>query len=357
MLYPHNFRYASTRFAITTLIVITLCMLLTGCSTVTMSTTPCDNCAVGSGTQGVQVFVQPDAGDQVITNAIAEAEKSVWVKMYLLTDKHIIQALEEAAHRGLDVQVMLEMHPFGGGGSSPTETLDRLRAAGVNAQPSSPDFALTHEKSMVIDGNTAYIMTCNFTLSALGEGNHLKNREYGIIDSNPQDVQAVVNIFNADWSRTPAQFNNPNLVVSPINSRNTFITLINNAHNSLLIEAELMNDDAIEQALVYAVKRGIHVQVILPAPSSSSDGGTGDSASAGITIIKNGGVQVKMSTQLYMHAKIFVVDGQKAFVGSVNISTASLDSNRELGIIVSDQNVLATLQQTFQQDWSDSYAA
>jgi phosphatidylserine/phosphatidylglycerophosphate/cardiolipin synthase-like enzyme len=58
-----------------------------------------------------------------------------------------------------------------------------------------------------------------------------------------------------------------------------------------------------------------------------------------------------------MHAKIIVADGQKAFVGSENISTASLERNRELGLIVSDQNVLTTLQQTFQQDWNDSQNA
>jgi phosphatidylserine/phosphatidylglycerophosphate/cardiolipin synthase-like enzyme len=55
-----------------------------------------------------------------------------------------------------------------------------------------------------------------------------------------------------------------------------------------------------------------------------------------------------------MHAKIIVADGQRAFVGSENISTASLERNRELGIIVSDQKVLAILQQTFWYDWNAS---
>ncbi|HEV7236131.1 MAG TPA: phospholipase D-like domain-containing protein, partial [Ktedonobacteraceae bacterium] len=77
---------------------------------------------------------------------------------------------------------------------------------------------------------------------------------------------------------------------------------------------------------------------------------------AGIDTIKQGGVQVREDSRLYIHAKIIVVDGQKAFVGSENISTQSLDQNRELGIIVADQGVLLTLQQTFQQDWGDSHA-
>ena len=55
-----------------------------------------------------------------------------------------------------------------------------------------------------------------------------------------------------------------------------------------------------------------------------------------------------------MHAKIIVVDGQRAFVGSENISTASLDRNRELGVLIADANVIHTLQQTFRLDWGAS---
>jgi cardiolipin synthase A/B len=112
-----------------------------------------------------------------------------------------------------------------------------------------------------------------------------------------------------------------------------------------------MNDSMIEQAIVTAAQRGVHVEVILPSPSGSSS----DSNSAGIATIKQGGVQVEEDSHLYMHAKIIVVDGHKAFVGSENISTQSLDQNRELGIIISATDVLNTLQQTFQKDWGNSH--
>ncbi|MBV9691768.1 MAG: hypothetical protein JO202_18880 [Ktedonobacteraceae bacterium] len=209
---------------------------------------------------------------------------------------------------------------------------------------------------MIIDGKTAFIMTSNFTRSALGGStgkSGVINREYDIIDSNRQDVQAVITIFNADWNHTDAQFNDTNLVVSPVNSRSSFTSLIDSAHKTLLIEAEEMKDSGIEQAIASAAQRGVRVQVILPAPSGS----LADSNSQGIGVIKQGSVQVKEDSRLYMHAKIIVVDGQRAFVGSENISTQSLDKNRELGIIVSDSNVLTTLEQTFQHDWSDSQNA
>jgi phosphatidylserine/phosphatidylglycerophosphate/cardiolipin synthase-like enzyme len=107
--------------------------------------------------------------------------------------------------------------------------------------------------------------------------------------------------------------------------------------------ADFRKDLRDASAIVSAAQRGVHVAVILPAPSGGSD-----SNSQGIGTIKQGGVQVKEDPRLYIHAKISVVDGQKAFVGSENISTQSLDQNRELGIIVSDSGVLQTLQQTFQ---------
>jgi cardiolipin synthase len=365
-------RYHRTAKApIICLLIFVLCLALIGCSSINISggnstdssstngsgfvgsTSNSSSNSIGSGVQGVQVFVEPDAGDAVITSAIAGAKKTILLEMYLLTERKVISALEDAANRGVDVQVMLEQHPYGS--APPTQTLDRLTAAGVKAQATNPVFALTHEKGMVIDGNTAYIMTANFTLSALGSGSYTKNREYGIIDTNAQDVQAVTTIFNADWNRSTPQIHDPNLVVSPVNSRPAFTSLINSAHKTLLIEAEEMQDSGIEQAIVNAGQRGVKVEVILPSSSSSSSGdSTGDSNSNGIRAISHTGIQIEEDPHLYMHAKIIIVDGQKAFVGSENISTASLEKNRELGILVSDQNVLGTLQQTFQQDWNAS---
>ena len=349
------------------LLTLLLCFALIGCNSVNIAVgnatdsasangsgsnvSTASNNSIGSGVQGVQVFVEPDAGDRVITNAIVGAHKTILLEMYLLTERKVINALEEAARRGVDVQVMLEEHPYGSGSASPTQTLDRLKAAGVRAQATNPAFALTHEKGMVIDGNTAYIMTANFTLSALGGGSYTKNREYGIIDTNAQDVQAVTTIFNADWERSTPQIHDPNLVVSPVNARAAFTLLMKSAHKTLLIEAEEMQDSGIEQAIVNAGRRGVKVQVILPSPGSAT---SGDSNSSGIRAIRQAGIQVEEDPHLYMHAKIIIVDGQKAFVGSENISTASLEQNRELGILVSDRNVLSTLQQTFQQDWSSS---
>ena len=46
-------------------------------------------------------------------------------------------------------------------------------------------------------------------------------------------------------------------------------------------------------------------------------------------------VRLNSASELYIHAKAVISDGNKAFVGSENLSYESLDMNRELGILLS----------------------
>ncbi len=155
-MYHSAFKYKTGIISLAFFVVLVLSLLLAGCTVSispggTGSSNSCQgNCTPGTGVQGVQVFVEPDAGAHVITDAIRGAKKSVWVEIYLLTNRAVINALEDAANRQVDVRVMLEPHPFGGGSVSPTETMDRLRAAGIQVKTTNPNFALTHEKGIPI---------------------------------------------------------------------------------------------------------------------------------------------------------------------------------------------------------------
>lgn len=297
----------------------------------------------------VTVFVEPAAGETPILNAINNATTSIYVELYLLTDTTVITALENAAQRGLDVRVMLDPDPFGVGPTQPAQTLQALSNAGAQTKDTSPSFTFTHEKSVVVDGRTAYIMTCNLSKSALGGSSSTTNREYGIVDTESTDVAAVLGIFTADWNRSSYTLTDNDLVLSPVNSRSDFVALINKAQSSLKIEAEEMQDSGVEQAIVNARSRGVTVQVILPSNDSSN--------TTGITTLKNGGVSVFEDTHFYMHAKLIIADGSEAFVGSENISSTSLDQNRELGILLSKASVISTLASTFSSDLADSVAA
>jgi phosphatidylserine/phosphatidylglycerophosphate/cardiolipin synthase-like enzyme len=56
----------------------------------------------------------------------------------------------------------------------------------------------------------------------------------------------------------------------------------------------------------------------------------------------------------YLHAKVILVDGEHAWVGSVNGSTESLSVNREFGIFSDDPNFVRHLSSVLYADFNDS---
>jgi phosphatidylserine/phosphatidylglycerophosphate/cardiolipin synthase-like enzyme len=109
---------------------------------------------------GVQLFVEPEAKEAPVLAAIRGATHSIWIEMYLFTNLDVVCALEDAAHRGVETRVLLEMNPYGSGDVSPRLLSEKLTATGVQVRPTNPAFTYTHAKFMLVDGATAYIMEC-----------------------------------------------------------------------------------------------------------------------------------------------------------------------------------------------------
>jgi cardiolipin synthase len=307
-------------------------------------------CALGSGVQNVSLFVEPDAGAKPLVDAIKNAQHSVWLEMYLLTDSSVINALEDAAGRGLDVRVMLEPK------NSPDQTIARLNAAGVKAQETNPAFdangggyGYTHAKVMIVDDQVAYISSANYTLSALGGSSSTTDRDYIVEDHEAADVSECAAIFTADWNRVSPSLPDPNLIVSPINARVKLLALIQSAHTSLHLEEEEMSDPAIIQALSAAAGRGVSVEVVVPQSNNASDvQGEQQLTQAGVKVTA---IDSSVGNNLYIHAKIIIADDTLAFVGSENVSTNSLDDNREVGVLVANSQAIQQLEQTFEIDF------
>ncbi|HET9981307.1 MAG TPA: phospholipase D-like domain-containing protein [Ktedonobacterales bacterium] len=318
-----------------------------GATATTMLSTPTcasDGCGSQQGIRGVQVFVEPEAGATPVTSAIKGATRSVWVEVYLLTDSRVIAALEDAEHRGVDVRVMIEEHPYGGDVVSPQRTLQTLQTAGINAKFADPAYYYTHAKMLIIDGATLYVLTANLTRSGLGGSSVARNREFGVIDTHADEVAEAMAIFQADWNRTQPTLHDSNMVVSPVNSRATITALFTQTRTSLLIEDEEMYDSASEDALIAAAKRGVDVRLILP--------GATDIEAADAARLKAGGVHLVYVSAPYIHAKAIVSDGRLAFIGSENFSETSLDQNREVGLLLADSTALAIITSTFERDWA-----
>jgi phosphatidylserine/phosphatidylglycerophosphate/cardiolipin synthase-like enzyme len=315
-----------------------LLLLVYGSYFFTHVPTPVNHTQILGADTNLTLFTQPESGQAPIVTALDNAQKEVLMEMYLLSDKQIIASLENAASRGVKVVVMLEEHPFGGGNLN-TKTASELKSHGVQVGWSSPDYALTHQKSIIIDQTYVFILNQNLTVAASS-----KNREYNIIDTNLEDVQEVRNIFIADWQRKTYIPKRAHLLVSPINSRDTIANLATTSVQTIDIEAEVITDPKIVTLLTELAKTR-HIRLITPTLSQIS------SNEDSLRELKNIGVNVRVLSSPYMHAKLIITDSKKAYIGSVNLTTQSMDENRELGIILTDQTIIQTLLKTYEADW------
>lgn len=288
----------------------------------------------------VGVFVEPEDERAPILAELAAAERSIDLEVYLLSDDEIIEALIDAAARGVRVRVLLEEHPFGGSGKNP-DTFERLQGAGVEVRWSNPVFRFSHVKMFVVDDEAAIVMNLNLSRSAFTD-----NREFAAITTRRGEVEQASAIFAADWDRLEEPNAGP-LVVSPTNSRQTLLSLIENAQSSLDVYAEVMRDEQIIEAFIEAEARGVEVRLVVSP--EYSDEGRGERERARLS---DAGVEVRLARGVYIHAKAIIVDGITVWLGSQNFTATSLDQNREVGIIIDDTVNVSRVRGVFETDFT-----
>jgi cardiolipin synthase len=313
------------------------------------------------GTTMVAITVEPDGMDaQQLVDAIDAATTSIDMTMYELSDDHIINALVARAKANVKVQAVLDGSTgtsLQGGVNNKSFNMDaytKLTAAGVSVVWSSTAFTFTHEKTIVIDGTSAWIMTMNATTSA-----PTSNREYLALDTDPADIAEATAIFTADHAlQTIAP--SGDLVVANSNARSELVALIDTATTTLDVEGEEfsdLNQKGIVEAVANAANRGVTVHVVIanddPDPTSVQR-----AKMAGAHVVVTGPTSSDGTmTNPYIHAKAVVVDCTatscaRGFVGSENFSTGSLSYNRELGVIFTTASELAKVKAAIDTDFA-----
>ncbi len=282
----------------------------------------------GGGTSGASattdatVIVEPSDDAAALLAAIRGARSSIHLTMYILSSTSIIDALINQKAAGREVKVVLNQ-TFPGGAGSNQAVYTQLTNAGVEVHWAPSTFSLTHEKTVILDGATAWIMTMNAANTS-----PTQNREYLVVDREPDDVAEADALFAADFAGT-AWIPSGKLVVSPVNSRASLVVLIRQATATIDVEAEALSDPQIANELSAAGDRGVKVQVVL------CDNPPTTAQSSAIAQLKQHGVKLVTVSTPYIHAKALVVDEHVAYLGSENFTAQSLLFNRELGVLVS----------------------
>lgn len=293
----------------------------------------------------VSIQVQPSDQGAALLAAIRGAQKSVHMTMYLLSDDEVIDALGDLAQAGKDVKVVLNRQfPPNGGSNEAAYTALQNRGVDVVWAPSAYPF--THAKTIIIDGTKLILMTMNLTYSS-----PRTNREYIATDLDPDDVQDAEAIFQADYANQNA-FVKGKLVVSPrmsspTDARARLKALIDGAKTSLDVEAQSLADDTIVNAIVLAHQAGVAVRVVI---NGDFDGTTAQAQA--IAKLKQNGVPVRAVATPDIHAKAIVVDGERAFVGSMNLTSTGLLANREIGVITGAKAEAAKVRDVIAADFA-----
>jgi phosphatidylserine/phosphatidylglycerophosphate/cardiolipin synthase-like enzyme len=291
------------------------------------------------------LLLQPEAGIEPLLDALDHARYRVFVKMFKLTSEPLIERLAAAARRGVAVRVML--NPSRSDGSRANdEAFERLQQAGVEVQWTHPAFYVTHEKSMVVD-HIAFICTFNFA-----EKYFTKTRGYAIVTRDSAEVDEVVAGFDADWDRRDFQ---PYRLVwsqgAQGNTRQRVSEFFESARSSIEIQNPKLVDEQSLNQLIEACRRGVRVRFLSSGLKCLSHWDIAENTAA-MKALREVGARVRELKRPKVHAKLILVDRQRALVGSMNLDRSCFELRRELGVIVENPIPLGELSRQFELDWS-----
>jgi phosphatidylserine/phosphatidylglycerophosphate/cardiolipin synthase-like enzyme len=297
-----------------------------------------------------RLLVLPDATAQPLIDALTGAQRTINIRMFLFTDPDLIAAVTAAQGRGVKVRVML--NPQRRDGSTDNdETRQALADAGVEVRDSSPAFAVTHQKSMVIDGQTGFVESLNWETRDLTE-----TRDYAVITDDPLEVSEMLRCFEADWDHVEFKPDpKSRLIWCPNNGRARIAAFIDSARVSLWLQNERYQDTVIIERLVRAAARGVQVRIMARPPHNLKKDKLMEGV-GGLRIMRDVGAKVHRLKHLKLHGKMLLADEERAIIGSINLAPGSFDERRELAIETDAPEVIAGLKEVTRRDWDNSVA-
>jgi phosphatidylserine/phosphatidylglycerophosphate/cardiolipin synthase-like enzyme len=295
------------------------------------------------------LLVLPDDSSQPLLSAIAQASESLRIKMFVFSDPALIQAVIAARKRGVQVRVILNAARRSGKEEN-QECIATLSTSGISVLSGNPVFDLTHEKSMVVDDHTAYIMSLNWQTKNLTE-----TRDYAVVTTHKHEVSEVSQCFDADWSRSAfTSGDHSHLIWCVGNGRQRLTQMIDSAKHSIWLQNERYQDQTIIEHLVRARRRGVHLHIMAPAPHKLKKDKLIEGIS-GLRILADVGAKIHKLRHIKLHAKMLLVDGERAIIGSINLAPGSFDSRRELAISLNDAHAIQRLHHVVHSDWERSH--
>lgn len=282
------------------------------------------------------VWSLPEAGEAPFVQVLGEAQSSIRVFIYLMGYGAILDTLTAKAKAGVKVRVVMDS----GKASVNQKYHDLLKAAGAEILWSDPKFPYMHAKVIIVDGKEALISTGNFSKSY----SILLERNFLARVTDPEDVADLVALFDADWEKRAPDLTCTRLLVSPVNAKPRLLSLIGSAKSTLTLESMQLADSDVRASVAARQAAGVQVRAIL------ADTAWIDANADAAAFLKAHAIEARYIP--HCHVKAIVVDGDRAYLGSENMSYTSLVKNREVGVVLTEAAAVKVMADTFEKDWA-----
>lgn len=317
----------------------------------------------------VAIHARGDAALQALLELLDAARHAIDVEMFILRQDavgaQVIAALARASARGVAVRVLLD----GMGSLRGHRALRRaLRAAGVRLRWFAPirlrlrpqfgrENLRNHRKRIVVDGRWLWSGGRNLAddyfldaenapawgdLSFIVEGGIVADALDGF--AHDWALAGGAPAQTAASAAAPADGPRAQLLPSgPERREDTAYALYLNAIHRAdarvwLATPYFVPDDALQLALVLAARRGIDVQLLLPARSNHRMADIARQRS--LRELAAAGVRIHLLPHM-LHAKLAIFDERFASCGSINLDGRSLFLNYELNALFLDRPQIA----------------
>ncbi|ATI65079.1 phospholipase D-like domain-containing protein [Edwardsiella tarda] len=359
------------------------------------------------------VFQQPEISSTatVWLEMIKQAKHTLDIGTFYITNKPgeklepIINAIKDAARRGVKVRILTEaMHL--GGSSDPVQLFQNI----ANITVRQVDYkkiagGVMHAKYMIVDNENVAVNSANWSWISLSQIHNI-----GVRIRNPQLATTILAVFNLDWqlaennngpqdhhlrnnmqktmwvtAQRPAMvsYHHETLLVhpafSPVDMRpngtdseiSQMIAAIDNAHHDLKMQVMTFSGfkkygyvgywDELYNAIANAAQRGVHVKIIVADWNNSQPA---NDFMKTLQLLPN--VEVKISTipplkSRYIpysrveHEKYFVVDNDLSWLTTSNWEWGYFYTTRNIALLINGKQPAQILGRLFDTDWNGPY--
>lgn len=293
---------------------------------------------------------------EAILQEIRQATTSIQMSAYQLKEPDIIQALLQAALKGLNIEIILEKAPYQHAFNkekTETDTILMLLKAGVqfywcpeNIKEKYPK-GHYHARYIFIDSKRFLLTTGNFDVSTF---DHC--RDFAVTfnkDKYPKEFWILQTLFKKDThDEVFKSSSSPFVIIGPQGQREKIIDFIKTTQKSLKLYQQYFNDPEIVQVISSLIKeKNIKVEILMmPYPTGYDKT---DPNAETQDYLREKGARVELILDFYLHARMILVDDTWALIGTTQLSAPSLDHNREVNLIVKGPFVSELLKQ-FRKD-------